>query len=164
MDSWASLCAFLLTFLIHDTSSQTCLCARGFCETGWVQYMNACYKVETVPKIWTDAEMACQSYGWNAHLASIHSTEENDFIFHLMGKPLDYTKGQAYWIGGHDIFKEGTFVWTDGSRFDFQSFPPNQPDGLFGENYLMSWYLQNVCAVPPQDLCKADVETLAWKN
>nr|XP_008108948.1 PREDICTED: lectin [Anolis carolinensis] len=124
-------------------SSETCLCTRGFCGKGWVQYMNACYKVEKKPKNWNEAEMACQRYGTHAHLASIHSTEENDFIFHLMGKPLDRLNGEAYWIGGHDTFKEGTFVWTDGSRFDFQSFFPTEPNGLPGEHYLGSWYLQN---------------------
>ncbi|XP_044276703.1 lectin-like isoform X2 [Varanus komodoensis] len=88
-------------------------------------------------------QIACQSYGWNSHLASIHSAEENDFIFHLMGKPLNHLEGEAYWIGGHDLFKEGTFVWTDGSTFDFKTFPPNQPDGPLGEHYLGSWILQN---------------------
>uniref|UniRef100_A0A803T745 C-type lectin domain-containing protein n=1 Tax=Anolis carolinensis TaxID=28377 RepID=A0A803T745_ANOCA len=142
MVSWAFLCVFLLTF-IHGISSQTCLCASGFCEPGWVQYMDACYKNEKAPKNWNDAEMSCQKYGIHAHLASIHSTEENDFIFHLMGMPLNYTQGKAYWIGAHDTFKEGNFVWTDGSRFDFQTFPPNQPNGLSGENYLGSWQLVN---------------------
>ncbi|XP_061469020.1 C-type lectin LmsL-like [Rhineura floridana] len=143
MGPWSPLCAFLLIFFIHGTCSQKCLCARGFCERGWVQYQNTCYKAVKEKMTWTDAEMACQSYGRNSHLASIHSTEENDFIFHLMDKPTDYTKGQAYWIGAHDTFKEGIFVWTDGSRFDFRTFSPPQPDGLPGENYLASWFLLN---------------------
>nr|XP_020647979.1 lectin-like isoform X1 [Pogona vitticeps]XP_020647980.1 lectin-like isoform X1 [Pogona vitticeps] len=143
MGSWTSLCALLLIFSIHDTRSQTFLCSSGFCATGWVQYADSCYKAVMEPKNWNDAEMACQSYGRNSHLASIHSAEENDFIFHLMGKPLDHTNGKAYWIGAHDTFKEGSFVWTDGSGFDFQTFPPNQPDGLAGEHYLGSWILQN---------------------
>ncbi|KAH0621120.1 hypothetical protein JD844_022156 [Phrynosoma platyrhinos] len=94
--------------------------------------------------------MACQSYGWNAHLASIHSTEENDFIFHLMGKPLDYTKGQAYWIGAHDTFKDmspGMTLLSHGISHLFAN---------------ITWEM--VCAVPPKDLAKADMETLAWKN
>uniref|UniRef100_A0A674JFW4 C-type lectin domain-containing protein n=1 Tax=Terrapene triunguis TaxID=2587831 RepID=A0A674JFW4_9SAUR len=60
-----------------------------------------------------------------------------------MGKPLDYTKGQAYWIGAHDTFKEGSFMWTDGSKYNFRTFPAGQPDGLPGENYLGSWTLEN---------------------
>ncbi|ETE62132.1 Lectin, partial [Ophiophagus hannah] len=50
-------------------------------------------------------EASCQSYTPSSHLASVHSMEENDFIFHLMGKPVDYNKGEAYWIGAHDTFK-----------------------------------------------------------
>lgn len=59
-------------------------------------------------------QMACQrlKYGRNSHLTSIHSAEENDFIFHLMGKPLDHTKGNAYWIGAHDTFKVKTLKAT----------------------------------------------------
>ncbi|KAM6466010.1 C-type lectin LmsL-like [Liasis olivaceus] len=143
MRSWLFICTFLGITFIHDVSSQTCLCAQGFCARGWVQYKSACYKAVMQRKTWTEAEMSCQSYTPTSHLASIHSMEENDFIFHLMGKPLNYKIGEAYWIGAHDTFKEGTFVWTDGSSFDFHSYPPNQPDGLTGENYLGSWFLQN---------------------
>uniref|UniRef100_A0A8C3SY79 C-type lectin domain-containing protein n=1 Tax=Chelydra serpentina TaxID=8475 RepID=A0A8C3SY79_CHESE len=60
-----------------------------------------------------------------------------------MGKPLDYTKGQAYWIGAHDTFKEGSFMWTDGSKYNFKTFGAGQPDGLPGENYVASWILEN---------------------
>uniref|UniRef100_A0A452H1T6 C-type lectin domain-containing protein n=1 Tax=Gopherus agassizii TaxID=38772 RepID=A0A452H1T6_9SAUR len=130
-------------FIPGACSQENCLCARGFCNEGWVQYQDSCYKASMEPMKWPDAEVACQSYGKNSHLASIHSAEENDFIFHLMGKPLDYTKGQAYWIGAHDTFKEGSFMWTDGSKYNFRTFPAGQPDGLPGENYLGSWILQN---------------------
>uniref|UniRef100_A0A8D0GVY3 C-type lectin domain-containing protein n=1 Tax=Sphenodon punctatus TaxID=8508 RepID=A0A8D0GVY3_SPHPU len=138
-----SLYVLLFIFIIQGTSSQNCLCARGFCDEGWVQYRNACYMHVKEPANWMEAEVICQNHNRNSHLASIHSAEENDFIFHLMGKPLDYTKGKAYWIGAHDTFKEGTFMWADGSLFDFQTFGPNQPDGLPGEHYLGSWSLQN---------------------
>ncbi|XP_062974453.1 snaclec subunit B-like [Elgaria multicarinata webbii] len=143
MRSWLPFCAILLTFFISDACSQTCLCAHGFCQTGWVQYKDACYKAVMERKNWNEAEMGCLSYGRNSHLASIHSAEENDFIFHLMGKPLNYVEGKAYWIGAHDLFQEGSFTWTDGSEFDYKIFPPNQPDGLAGEHYLGSWILQN---------------------
>ncbi|XP_015680812.1 lectin [Protobothrops mucrosquamatus] len=143
MCSWLFICAFLGITFMQDVSAQTCLCAQGFCASGWVQYKSACYKAVRQRYTWTEAEISCQRYSPTSHLASIHSMEENDFIFHLMGKPLDYKQGLAYWIGAHDTFKEGTFVWTDGSKFDFQSFPSDQPDGLTGEHYLGSWFLRN---------------------
>ncbi|XP_053107312.1 C-type lectin LmsL-like [Hemicordylus capensis] len=150
-------------------TSHTSPWPTGSCAVGWIQFQNACYKIEVDRRNWNDAEIACQSHGRNAHLASIHSAEENDFVFNLMGKPLDYTKGQAYWIGAHDTFKEGRFVWTDGSEFNYRTFPPGQPDGLPGENYLGSWILQyghvtwndygigwsfpSVCKYPLQSRC-----------
>ncbi|XP_053141565.1 snaclec coagulation factor X-activating enzyme light chain 1-like isoform X2 [Hemicordylus capensis] len=143
MNPWSSLCFLLLIFFINAACSQNCLCAQGACQSGWVQYQSACYKAVSEPNNWTDAEISCSSLGKNAHLASIHSAEENDFIFHLMGKPLEYTKGQAYWIGAHDSFKEGVFVWTDGSEFSYQTFGNGQPDNLNGEHYLGSWFLQD---------------------
>ncbi|KAM9148610.1 regenerating islet-derived protein 4-like [Pangshura tecta] len=143
MDPRTSLSLVLIFIAWGACSQENCLCARGFCNDGWVQYQDSCYKASMEPMKWPDAEVACQSYGKNSHLASIHSAEENDFIFHLMGKPLDYTKGRAYWIGAHDTFKEGSFMWTDGSKYNFRTFPADQPDGLPGENYLGSWILQN---------------------
>ncbi|XP_070583180.1 lectin-like isoform X2 [Erythrolamprus reginae] len=143
MWTWLFICTFLGITFMHDVSAQTCLCAQGSCASGWVQYKSACYKAVKQPNTWTEAEISCQRSTPNSHLASIHSVEENDFIFHLMDKPVDYTQGQAYWIGAHDTFKEGTFVWTDGSRFDYNSFPSEQPDGLSGEHYLGSWHIRN---------------------
>ncbi|XP_075785236.1 lectin-like isoform X1 [Pelodiscus sinensis] len=139
MDPRTALCLLLMCIAPGAYSQGNCLCARGFCDEGWVQYKDSCYKAVMKGAKWTDAEMECQSQGKFAHLASIHSAEENDFIFLLMGKLQDYTKGQAYWIGGHDTFKEGSFVWTDGSEFDFQNYGPSQPSG---ENYLGSWSVQ----------------------
>uniref|UniRef100_A0A8C8RFU3 C-type lectin domain-containing protein n=1 Tax=Pelusios castaneus TaxID=367368 RepID=A0A8C8RFU3_9SAUR len=142
MDSKTSF-YFLLIFIAQAACSrENCLCARGFCDDGWVQYQDSCYKPVMEPKKWSEAEMACQSYRKNAHLASIHSAEENDFIFHLMGKPQDYNSGQAYWIGAHDLFQKGSFTWTDGSEYNYRTFPPDQPDGLPGEHYLGSWSLE----------------------
>ncbi|XP_075785240.1 lectin-like [Pelodiscus sinensis] len=143
MDPRTALCLLLMCIAPGAYSQGNCLCARGFCDEGWVQYKDSCYKAVMAPRKWAEAEVACQSQGKHTHLASIHSAEENDFIFHLMGKLQDHTKGQAYWIGGHDTFKEGSFMWTDGSEYDFHTFPPDQPDGLPGENYLGSWRVQN---------------------
>ncbi|XP_053107195.1 lectin-like [Hemicordylus capensis] len=126
----------------EPNTSHTSPWPTGSCAVGWIQFQNACYKTVMERKNWTDAEIACQSHGRNAHLASIHSAEENDFVFNLMGKPMDHKKNEAYWIGGHDLFKEGRFMWTDGSEFNYQSFIPKQPDGQPGENYLGTWYLQ----------------------
>ncbi|XP_078509289.1 alpha-N-acetylgalactosamine-specific lectin-like isoform X2 [Lissotriton helveticus] len=122
-------------------ANERCLCVQGSCDYGWVQYKNACYKRFNGIVSWPEAESTCLSY--NSHLASIHSQEENDFIFVLMGKPVDpYNKG-AYWIGVHDSFKEGQYMNSDGSIITMLPFGKGQPDNLGIENYVGSWYIED---------------------
>ncbi|KAJ7344197.1 hypothetical protein JRQ81_000147 [Phrynocephalus forsythii] len=94
------------------------------------------------------SQMACQSYSKNSHLASIHSAEENDFIFYLMGQPLDYTKGQAYWIGAHDTFQCTTlqYSWIQVTSFGLKgkickaSLPGLDEDHLADKDYQVNVY------------------------
>ena len=65
-----------------------------------------------------DAENYCQGEG--GHLTSIHSEEENDFVSLLDSDQMR--------IGGTDVLKEGTFVWTDGSAFNFTNWGGNNPN------------------------------------
>ncbi|XP_043932033.1 C-type lectin-like [Protopterus annectens] len=124
-------------------AKETCLCVQGDCPDTWFQYRGACYKPVMTKMTWPNAEAHCQDHFNGAHLASVHSQEENQFIFTLMGKPNDYRKGQAYWIGAHDTFKEGKFMWTDGTEMAFRRFGQGKPSSLPGEHYVGSCILQN---------------------
>nr|XP_033776612.1 asialoglycoprotein receptor 1-like [Geotrypetes seraphini] len=135
-DTWQ-----LVTSSTGNCARENCLCAQGFCATGWVQYKDACYMNYTTRMSWVDAEAKCQSI--NSHLASIHSVEENDFIYALMGKIHNYKAGLAYWIGGFDTLKEGLYMWTDGSSWDFATFGSGQPDNFRNEDYIGSWFPKN---------------------
>ncbi|XP_021522999.2 brevican core protein isoform X2 [Aotus nancymaae] len=66
-----------------------CLCLPGyggdlcdvglhFCSPGWDAFQGACYKHFSTRRSWEDAETQCRMYG--AHLASISTPEEQDFI------------------------------------------------------------------------------------
>ena len=37
------------------------------------------------------------------------------------------TFGYSFWIGVNDTEKEGTFVWSDGTKSGFHDFAENQP-------------------------------------
>ncbi|XP_043932032.1 C-type lectin-like [Protopterus annectens] len=124
-------------------TKETCMCVQGDCPDTWFQYKDACYKPVMTKMTWPNAEAHCQDHFNGAHLASVHTQEENQFIFTLMGKPNDYRKGQAYWIGAHDTFKEGKFMWTDGTDMDFRRFGQGRPNGLPGEHYVGSCIIQN---------------------
>ena len=69
---------------------------------------------------WTDAESFCQSWSTGAHLASIHSAEEQKFV--------QTTFPQHMWLGGSDKAKEGTWVWSDGTPWDYSDWSSGQPD------------------------------------
>merc|ERR1711872_356271 len=91
------------------------------CPEGWADFDSECYKVFQSIKSWQDAENYCQGEG--GHLASIHSEEENNFVAGL--------DSDSMWLGGTDVTTEGSWVWSDGSTFSFNSWNPGQPDNLF---------------------------------
>ena len=65
---------------------------------------------------------------WGGHLVSIHSDVEN-YVVNSIRDTNDFT-----WIGLSDTDTDGTYVWTDGSAFDYENFASNQPDSLGGES------------------------------
>ena len=69
---------------------------------------------------WTDAESYCQSWSAGAHLASIHSVEDQKFV--------QTNFPQDIWLGGNDLAKEGTWVWSDGTPWDYSDWSSGQPD------------------------------------
>ena len=69
-----------------------------------------------------DARNVCKVQG--ASLASIHSSEENEFLRSLA--PND-----DVFIGLNDVQIEGTFAWSDGSLVNFENWEENQPDNDF---------------------------------
>ena len=90
------------------------------------------------PKSWVEAEADCVRAG--GHLASIHSAEQNAQIDAL----LEGTGFRA-WIGFNDRDAEvgcadgrhqdqlaDSFVWSDGSQVDFQSWASGEPNDWQG--------------------------------
>jgi hypothetical protein len=75
------------------------------------------------------AEKACQSRG--GHLASMHSVDEQKMI---ADGALVSSKGLwlPWWIGLNDVDAEGSFVWTDGTPLDFESWKLGEPNNSAG--------------------------------
>lgn len=83
-------------------------------------------------KTWNDAESDCVKSG--AHLASIHSVEENDFI----NKLHDPTGVHNTCIGG--IRDGSSFKWNDGSAYNYQNWNSGEPNNSGGKENCTELY------------------------
>ncbi|XP_072561040.1 lactose-binding lectin l-2-like [Paramormyrops kingsleyae] len=101
---------------------------KATCPPGWINFKNRCFKYIAVGKTWIDSELNCLSSGGN--LASIHSEEEFQFIKALI-KSRDSAENPT-WIGLTDSSKEGTWLWTDGSKVDFTKWNSGEPNNVNG--------------------------------
>ncbi|XP_030398517.1 snaclec alboaggregin-A subunit alpha-like [Gopherus evgoodei] len=148
---------FLVTLLLGSPSPvassnvHSCPCTQGCCPAGWYQYRDSCYHPVTATKGWWKAETDCRDLAEGAHLASVHSAEENDFIYQLMGTPHNYERKEAYWLGGRrDSQGEGSWRWTDGSAWHYHNFRDSKPDRTTAEEFVATW--------------KFDQDTITWNN
>ncbi|CAJ0601321.1 unnamed protein product [Cylicocyclus nassatus] len=109
----------------------------GHCENGWayLDETDACYKTfywET----FNNAESLCRNFG--AHLTSIHSANENQFVAGLAQSGLEWPLGSgakhATWIGlvRADDLNNKDWLWTDGTKVEFLAWAPSQPDDAGG--------------------------------
>jgi len=135
----------------------------SLCGQGWHQYKNEkCFRVirgsNNWNLTWIAANDICQTeYG--GQLASIHSEEENSFIFSLMFTEYDISSN--VWIGGKRL--SGTlFEWMDRSSFDFTKWGQQtvQPSGDGDCVEMWSPFLSDKLGCP-QDLGKLDNLSIA---
>ena len=82
----------------------------GDCQTGWLDFNGNTYCVVMASATWENSEAHCASLG--AHLASVHSAEENSYLGSV-------TDGNSFWIGGTVNGEEENWHWSDGSPWDF---------------------------------------------
>jgi len=117
-------------FCVSTCMSLTCIeqCQESCggqdgCPPGFVGFQGNCYHYAgEITRAWEEAEVYCQSK--EAHLASIHSTRENNFV-------SDLVRERSVWLGGlkhppgcaHCPFK-----WTDDTQMGFTFWATGQPD------------------------------------
>ena len=103
-----------------STSSTTTLPPRTCADVGlfaWLRHHGSCYYYESKsPTSFVNAEERCASKVPGAHLASIHSPDENDFLMEV--EDAAQSRLRDIWIGGTYDYKTAKFKWTDGSIFD----------------------------------------------
>ncbi|XP_073339239.1 ladderlectin-like [Pagrus major] len=101
---------------------------KSSCPTGWSKYGSRCFIFINREMPWVEAERYCLRYYTN--LASIHNQGEYDFIQEVVrGSTGRYPQT---WLGGNDAVKDFTWLWSDGSSFNFQGWSFDEPNNNEG--------------------------------
>ncbi|XP_028447982.1 ladderlectin-like [Perca flavescens] len=125
---------FPLALLLCLSSGLLTAYGQASCPVGWNQLGTRCFAFYIQTKTWSDAENFCQSAG--GHLASIHSDAEHGFIKNQISK-LTGAQTTA-WIGGTDAVKLFTWLWSDGSKFDYASWNAGEPNNAGGTEFCLT--------------------------
>ena len=103
------------------------------CNPGWTLHgtTSTCYKYFKIGGIrWSEARAHCQMSGGD--LASVPDKTTNDLLTRLSSE-------ERAWIGGRKV--EGSWTWSDGTPWQFESWAPGQPDNWKGsQNHaIINW-------------------------
>ncbi|KAK6011184.1 lectin C-type domain protein, partial [Ostertagia ostertagi] len=103
-------------------------------KSGWIYFEKTGYRYKRFDEQakFNEAIRLCQKYG--AQLASIHSEEENDFIYQISKRNKNPGKGERgsefMWIGLRKVDDE--WVWVDETKVDYTAWAKYQPDDWKG--------------------------------
>uniref|UniRef100_M4A2Y4 C-type lectin domain-containing protein n=1 Tax=Xiphophorus maculatus TaxID=8083 RepID=M4A2Y4_XIPMA len=103
------------------------------CGPGWTWYDGRCFLYVKVKMSWAKAERLCLSL--DGHLASMRSTNEYNFIRELI--VTESGRDTQTWVGGFDSAEEGTWMWSDGSKFMFHHWGLGEPSNSGGNQNCM---------------------------
>ncbi|XP_077058631.1 galactose-specific lectin nattectin-like [Siphateles boraxobius] len=130
---YLSLCLLMaLTASVEANPVQKRDC--GVCQGGWSSFGCRCFKFFSNPQTWMDAEKTCSQL--NGNLASVHSRAEHDFIHELVISKTEMMTTRT-WIGGNDRVQEGDWVWSDGSKMNYQEWGFGEPNNSGGVEHCI---------------------------
>jgi len=131
--SASSLIARQMAFLNIDLSEPECIdVIPNYTLVG--EFEGSKYFISDEKVLWSNAVAGLDAIGNNAHLTSINSQAENDFIQENISEIVS--------IGINDIGEEGSLEWQNGEVVSFNNYdencfwcPGNTPDNDFGIFY-----------------------------
>ncbi|XP_056312701.1 lectin [Danio aesculapii] len=110
----------------------------GFSD--WFRVGKHCVKYFFRRLNFTQAEFNCRTKAPGAHLASVHSLQDNSYLLCIVKK--FNPKSLRIWLGAYEFFKSGQFFWLDGSFWNFNLWVPGEPNHMYTSNeecLEMSW-------------------------
>ncbi|XP_078381906.1 uncharacterized protein LOC144664627 isoform X3 [Oculina patagonica] len=119
------ICAKELFVQRFDPLAASYAVLSDVCQDDWNYFNGYCYRKVSSCDSWSGSQGTCATFGTN--LPSVYSQEENVYIQSLHG-------GEHSWLGLSDIKTEGTFVWSDGTPFDFHFWAKHQPNNFHNED------------------------------
>uniref|UniRef100_A0A914W4W2 Uncharacterized protein n=1 Tax=Plectus sambesii TaxID=2011161 RepID=A0A914W4W2_9BILA len=88
-----------------------------------------CYLIiASAKKNWTQAKEHCNSMALNVHLASVSTAFESVELNALTLNTDKISSCDQVWIGAYDSLVNGTFVWSDGTPFEYSIWQTGEPN------------------------------------
>jgi len=131
----------------------------GTCPKYWIKFDKYCYLLRNSyfgTRHWSQARQQCLDLG--ADLASIHSQEEQSFLYSAASKGR-----QSSWIGLNDRRIEKHMVWSDGTPLDYSNWDLKEPNDNVGlENcvemvFVSGKWNDNRCSSYRGYICKKEL-------
>ncbi|XP_069468591.1 C-type lectin mannose-binding isoform-like [Ambystoma mexicanum] len=116
-----------------NTSDSSCCPICGIHD--WARIGNVCYKLFNCKTTFANAELYCRRRIRGGRLASLHTCRDNRFVSRL----LRHGPATA-WIGGLYLHQGKTFIWSDGSEFNYQNWSPGEPNNCGRNEFCMEIY------------------------
>ena len=109
-----------------------------------------------------DADAQCDSMGYG--MAHVDDSAENTYLYNKVVSLWN----NWWWLGANDIASEGTWVWNDGTPWNYTNWYPGQPNNYgnyqhcltlngFGSQWNDEW-----CNYDLPYVCKAEADLQVW--
>jgi len=121
---------------------------NGVCGHGWQTMGLKCYYFsgQATVSSYAAGEVKCQALHPMAHLVTIHSKQENQWI-------ADRTETYLTYMGATDRTTENVWQWSDNSTWGYTNWDLGQPD---------DWANDEDCGILHQDGTWRDIPCAGW--
>ncbi|KAK0420362.1 hypothetical protein QR680_014634 [Steinernema hermaphroditum] len=105
-------------------------CNTGFLSNGDDPTDNTwfCVRHYNITANYPDAKKFCESQG--ATMVSVHRKIQDESL-------TIFDQYPTFWIGGRDVYNNGTWSWEDGTKWDYSSWAAGAPYKGLGWDCIM---------------------------